>query len=71
MSFIGIIAENKDFKFIKNNILSKIKKDTTKLEIININNNSIDNIKNVRFETVAVCSRLDKFKDKKKSIENI
>jgi hypothetical protein len=71
MSFIGIIAEKKDFKFIKNNVLNKIKKDTNKFEIININNNNIDNIKNVRFETVVICSTLEKLHEKQEKVKSI
>lgn len=71
MSFIGIIAEAKDFKFIKNNILKNIDKSTNKFEIISINRNSINNFKNVKFETIAICSSLDKFKEDYSNVKNI
>lgn len=71
MSFIGIIAESKDFKFIKNKVLEKFKENTYNVEIININSNSIENIKNVRFETIAICCTLDKFKEKQENVKNI
>ncbi len=70
MSFIGIIAENKDFKYIKNIILKKIN-NANKFEIININKNSINNLKNVKFETIAICSSLDKFKENYSNVKNI
>lgn len=71
MSFIGVIAESKDFKFIKNKVLEKFKENIYNIEIININNNSIENIKNVRFETIVICCTLDKFKERQENIKNI
>lgn len=54
VAFIGIIAESKNemqIKRILDNNLNSINKEHT---IIVINNKSIDNIKNVRFETILV-----------------
>lgn len=71
MSFIGIIAENKDFKFLKNIVSEELKENNSKVEIININSKNVDNIKNVRFETIIICSSLDKFECQQESIKNI
>ena len=71
MSFIGIIAESKDFKFIKSKIEDLLQEGNSKFDIININSKNIENIKNVRFETVLVNSSLDKFNNQQENIKNI
>ena len=71
MSFVGIIAENKDFKCIKNKIEKILNESNSKLEIININNKNIDNIKNIRFETIAICRNLETFKGKEENLKTI
>lgn len=55
MSFVGIIADCKDYEFIEKEI-SKIKKHP---ELINITEKNILNIKNVKFETIVICSNTD------------
>lgn len=47
MSLIGIIAKKKDIKEIKNNL-------DTNYEIIEINNKSIENLKNIKFEQIII-----------------
>ena len=56
MPFVGIISKIKDYEFIKN----KIVKDSmnNKIELININKNNVENIKNVKFEAIFVCDDL-------------
>ena len=69
MSFVGIISNNQTYECVKRELL----KDNmnTKLELININKNSIQNIKNVKFETVVVCDDLMEMNREKNFINNI
>lgn len=56
MAFIGVIAESKNEMQIKralDNNLNSLNKEHT---VITINSKSIDNIKNIRFETILVIS---------------
>ena len=52
MPFIGIIAKESDGNFIKNEVSKNSEK--VKFEFININKRSIENVKNIRFETLVV-----------------
>ena len=47
MSLIGIIAKKKDIREIKNKL-------DTNYEIIEINNKSIENLKNIKFEQIII-----------------
>ena len=47
MSLIGIIAKKKDIKEIKNNL-------DVVYEVIEINNKSIENLKNIKFEQIII-----------------
>ncbi len=47
MSLIGIIAKKKDIKEIKNNL-------DIVYEVIEINNKSIENLKNIKFEQIII-----------------
>ena len=70
MAFIGIIADSKQesvLKRILDNRLNRINKEHT---IIAINDKSIDNIKNIRFETILVME-LNKIKDKQKLLNEL
>ena len=51
MSFIGVVCEGKKFDVVKN----LLQKNTNKNEytLININSKSINNLKNVKFETIV------------------
>ena len=54
MSFIGVIADSKNEMQIKrtlDNSLNSVNKEHT---VITINDKSVDNIKNIRFETILV-----------------
>lgn len=56
MSFIGVIADSKNEMQIKrtlDNSLNSVNKEHT---VITINDKSVDNIKNIRFETILVIS---------------
>ena len=61
MVFIGVISEIKSFDKIKTFILKNIK--FYKVNIININSESIVNIKNIKFETIVIDSSLTVLKN--------
>lgn len=67
MSFVGIISSSEIYDFIEQ-IISKNNK---RLELININKNNIENMKNVKFETVVVCDDLQLLKRQKNYVNNI
>ena len=69
MPFIGIVANENDSNFIKNELLKKYKEN--KFEIININNKSLENLKNVRFETIIVKENINKILKISNYINNI
>ena len=57
MSFIGVIANDNDFKNIRK-IFSK-KNISKSVSLIDINQNNIDNIRNITFETIIFCKELN------------
>lgn len=63
MSFIGIIAGRKCFENIKKKIIEEIKDET--IAFIQINLRSIENVKNIKFETIIVEDNIEKFKSNK------
>ncbi len=65
MTFIGIISDNKSFDEIKENIQLE------NMKLIHINNKSIDNIKNITFETIIINKELKNLEEKINVIENI
>ncbi|MGN1297930.1 MAG: hypothetical protein ACI4VH_05900 [Clostridia bacterium] len=65
MTFIGVISDNKIFE----NINMHLKSD--KFKLIHINKKSIENIKNIRFETIIIDSNLENFKQEENIIEQI
>lgn len=69
MSFIGIIADKKCFGNIKKKIIEELKDET--INFIQINLRSIENVKNIRFETIIVEDNLDKFKNNQEALEKI
>ncbi len=69
MSFIGIIADCKDYEFIKKEL--KKGKLKSKIELININEKNIENVKNIKFETIVVCIDIKELNEKKEYLQNI
>ena len=69
MPFIGIIAKECDSNFIKNEILKNASKN--KFEILNINQNNIENIKNIRFETIIINEDITGFLESSKYLEEL
>ena len=57
MSFVGVIANDRDFKNIRKTILKKEIPKT--ISIIEINENNIENVRNISFETIIFCRDLD------------
>lgn len=69
MSFIGIVSNNKSFELLKEKILQN--ENDLKLSLIHINLKSIENIKNIKFETIIINDDLKKFENQEKVIEQI
>lgn len=69
MSFIGIVANKKCFENIKKKIEEKMQEET--INFIQINLRSIENIKNIKFETIVVEDNLEKFKNHTSLLEKI
>lgn len=61
MNFIGVIGKNKILK----NIIDE------HVNIIKINNQNVDSVKNVKFEIIVINDNLNKFYDKLESLKNI
>lgn len=58
MTFIGMITEYKSFENIKEILKKNFMKD---IKLIHINKKSIGNIKNIKFETIVIDERLEKY----------
>ena len=69
MSFIGIISENKSFETIKSNLLNG--RNSSKWNIIRINLQSIENIKNIKFDIVVIDSDIKKLEERKEPLNKI
>ena len=65
MILVGVVSDNKSFQRVKDNISSQ------NIKLIQINNKSIDNIKNIRFEIIVINKEIEKLKGKIKVIESI
>jgi hypothetical protein len=70
MSFIGIVSNSKNFELLKSRILNSID-NMSDLSIININKESIDNVKNIKFETLVICNDISIWGDKRESLKSI
>lgn len=69
MSFVGVIGNKKCFENIKKTVEEKIKQEN--VNFIQINLRSIENVKNIKFETIIVEDSLDKFKNYQSILEKI
>ncbi len=65
MIFIGIMSECKSYE----NIKEKLKNED--INLIHINKKSIQNIKNIKFETLIIDTNLEEFQQEKEIIEQI
>ena len=70
MAFIGIIAESKSEDQIKRILDNNLNSPNKEHTVIIINDKSIDNIRNIRFETILVIS-LEEVTEKKKIINDL
>ena len=57
MIFIGIISERQTFETLNKNIMKNV--NNNELTLININNNSINNLKNVKFDTIILVEEIE------------
>lgn len=71
MLFVGVIGESKDYKLLNRKIKKEVNKLQEKLELISIDDKSIDNLKNVRFDTIVILSFPNKFNNKVCEIRKI
>lgn len=62
MSFIGIIAKSRNENNIKQILKQKLEKQVT---VICLNEESIDNLKNIKFETIIIMDNVPKILSKK------
>ena len=69
MPFIGIVAKENDSNFIKNGLTKKTK--LNKFEIININQKSIENVKNIKFDIVVIHQNSENLLKNSKYLEEI
>ena len=65
MTFVGIISDNKSFQVLKENIGAQ------DYNLIQINNKSIDNIKNIKFEIIVINKELKSLEEKKLIIDTL
>ena len=56
MHFIGIISEEKEYKNIKNELKESIT--CQKLNIINLNEQTIKNYANIKFNSIIICKEI-------------
>lgn len=68
MSFIGIIAANKEFECIKN-LIYKVERNN--INIIKITEKNIENIKNIKFDTILICKEISNFKINEEVLKQI
>lgn len=57
--FIGVVANSSNVKQIKKDIIENLKS-----EVISINSKSIENVKNIKFETIIIQDLMENLKDK-------
>ena len=69
MSFVGIISSSDNYDFIQNEI--KNKKEFKNLKLINLNQKNIENMRNIKFETLVFDTDMKKMNEVKDIIYNI
>ena len=68
MPFVGIIAKESESNFIKNEVL---KNSSLKFEFVNINRKSVQNVKNIRIETIIINNEISDFLNVSKYLEEL
>ena len=69
MPFIGIVAKENDSNFIKNGLLKNT--GLNKFDVININLKSIQNVKNIKFDTIVINENIEELLEHSKYLEDI
>ena len=67
MCFVGIIVEGKQFEYIKN----EIEKHNTNIKCIKIDEKNIENIKNIKFDTIVIDENLTKMNNSINYLQDI
>ena len=68
MPSVGIIAKESESNLIKNEVL---KNSSLKFEFVNINRKSVQNVKNIRFETIIINNEISDFLNVSKYLEEL
>lgn len=71
MAFIGIITSKKNESLLKNMLIRTISRLNLDEKIIIINENSIENIKNIKFDTIIINEENKCISDKKQTLKQI
>lgn len=69
MIFIGVISKYPEFEVLRKNIRSC--KNKNEITLININKKSIENLKNVKFDTIVLLDSLEELKDKNNNLQKM
>jgi len=69
MIFVGIVSNNKKFENIKKIIYKNMNKN--EINLININSNSIDNLKNIKFEIIVLLELSKQIEDENEKINSL
>lgn len=69
MSFIGVVAGKKCFENIRKKLAEELKQED--MNFIQINLRSIENVKNIKFETIIIEDNKEKFKEQQEILEKI
>ena len=67
LNIVGIISENKNIPFIKEMLKNKL----LKVKIIYLNNENIENLKNIKFETIVIVNDVNKIIDNIETVKKI
>ena len=69
MFFVGIMAENREFEIIKAEVEKRIT--NSKLNLIRIKSHNIENMQNIKFDSIIIHQELSKLKEKLYYLEKI
>ena len=67
MVLIGIVASKKCFEMLKSEIIKK----EVNISIIHITHISLENMKNIKFDTIIIEEELEKYQNKKEELKKI
>ncbi|MBR3002000.1 MAG: hypothetical protein IKF38_00265 [Clostridia bacterium] len=69
MYFIGIISERQIYETLEKNLQKFDNKN--QITLVNINNKSIENLKNVKFDAIVIGDTIEKLKEKVEKLEKM